>query len=158
MSNKAPVICLDANVLIYFLSGHPIFGPKARMAVEDAQAHRIGAVTSTFALVETLYLHDRHVGHSDHDQEIIEAFFGSPWLVLRSLDRLIGTDANRLVKEYQVNGKFAARDAVYFATAQRSGASHLFTFDQDFIKAYEDNIPGIVLCEPFSQDRQVKWL
>lgn len=158
MTDKVPVICFDVNVLIYYLSGNPEYGPIARVAVEDAEAKRIKAVTSSFALVEALYLHDSHVGHSDDDQKAIENFFGSPWLAMRALDRIIGIDANRLVKEFSVRGKLAARDAVYFATAWRIGASHLFTFDKGFINAYDGNPQGIIVCSPFSQDKQIKFI
>lgn len=132
---------LDSCVFIALVKGEAGRSDLARKIIQDAQAGKFQAITSTFVIAEV-------IGYKDHtrltvaQETTIDAFFDHHFITLVELDATLARDARRLARTYRLR----APDAVHLASALRAGADQLLTWDRSLLDA---GVHELVVCEPW---------
>jgi predicted nucleic acid-binding protein len=96
---------------------------------QKAAAGDLVIVTSALAIAEVCKLPEAGLQPEDQAQKIL-AFFENPYIVVRSLDRMIATRANMIARQQGVKPP----DAVHLATGILTGCEVLYTYDSKKMK------------------------
>ena len=91
---------------------------------QKAAADDLVIVTSALAIAEVCKLPDTGLQPEDQAQKIL-AFFENPYIVVRSLDRMIAERANMIARQQGVKPP----DAIHLATGILTGCEVFYTYD-----------------------------
>ena len=121
---ELPLLLLDSAPIIYFLEGHPKFGPRFQPVFEEHANGRVRFAVTTITIVEVL------TGPlSAGDESLVRRYRNilESWQVV-ALDGAIAESAARVRAVFRL--KLA--DAVQVASALAVNADALVTHDRDF--------------------------
>ena len=121
---ELPLLLLDSAPIIYFLEGHPRFGPRFQPVFEEHANGRVRFAVTTITIVEVL------TGPlSAGDESLVRRYRNilESWQVV-ALDGAIAESAARVRAAFRL--KLA--DAVQVASALAVNADALVTHDRDF--------------------------
>ncbi len=105
----------------------------AKRLLRDLARKRVGLVTSTFVLDETLTLLRMHVSHAAAVM-FGERLFSTRWCQLVEVDESLRAEAWRLFVRYD-DQRFSFTDCTSFALMRSMALSDAFSFDSDFSAA-----------------------
>lgn len=125
----------DSDCFIGWLQDEPDKADLCQKVLHEARLGKISIVTSALTLAEVLVLRG-HERISAEKRLLVERFFRSEFILVRSVTRRISEAARELVWERGIYPK----DAIHVATALDAKLSTLNTFDRDLIK--KSNLVG----------------
>lgn len=120
--------CLDANVFIYALNGHPEFAAASRAILERIEQGQ-PAVASLLVLTEVM---------RREKPIVLEAIEATRNLIFLDVDRTTSLAAAQLLADS--GKKLKTVDAVHLATATQAGAEIFWTNDLQLKKV---TVPGL---------------
>jgi uncharacterized protein len=124
---------VDANVFVYWLGKHPIFGETAYNWIQKiTNANPRGYVTSSLTIYEALYvlagLAGTNLKNKAFVQQITHSLTQIKGLTIEPLKPEDLTEAAELMN----NNKLDYEDALHLAVAIRAGAKEIITNDKGF--------------------------
>ena len=138
----------DSSVFCSFLNKEENRYETVSNLLKEARAGRLEIVTSSFALVEVLKI-DGSKPITDKQEDDLKKFFEFPFIKLIVPDREICERA----RFYFWRHKFAPKDALHMATAERAGKisqiHELFSWDGDFYNKNGTTPVNIPISQPF---------
>lgn len=121
--------------------------------ISAAKSEQVTIVTSALTFVEVIKLNRGAPKLSKEAEETIRGFFKQDWIVIRELDRTIGEMARELMWEYD---NLHPKDSTHVATALKSKANLLDTFDNDLIKlSGQIGDPPLIIQRPHIPNQQL---
>lgn len=79
MTSERKVVCLDACIFIDWLKNEPGRADLIAALFEDAEAEKVQLITSTMAILETVYVPDKT---PEEARQAIDDLFAQPWLTV----------------------------------------------------------------------------
>ena len=124
---------VDVNVFVYWLGGHPVYGPRAREWIDAiARSPKGSFLTSSLTIYEVAVilagLAGRGLGDVEFASRLAAAFGELKGLEIAQLEARDYVDAIPLMERYRVD----LEDALHLATALRLGARRIVSNDADF--------------------------
>ncbi|MBI5761963.1 MAG: type II toxin-antitoxin system VapC family toxin [Planctomycetes bacterium] len=98
--------------------------PAVADLCQKAAVNDLVIVTSALTIAEVCKLPETGKQPNDQTKKILE-FFENPYIVIRSLDRMIAERANLISRDHGIKPS----DAVHVATAILTGCDVLYTYD-----------------------------
>jgi predicted nucleic acid-binding protein len=150
---------IDANILVYYFTGHPLFAPLCLDFMRRVQAGELLAGTSAMMIsealhrimlseVEVTFATSKPLAYVQRHPEIIEKLSTYPAAAI-GISRLTISLLPVHLTTFEETTTAAAQhhlltgDASTLAIMRREGIQYVITNDDDF-----DNIPGIRVCKP----------
>lgn len=125
-------VCLDTNVLIYWVENHPLYAPVLEPLFSRLDRGTIAAVTSTVTMLEILVMPYRD-SNVDLVNQLYSLMATYPGLLWADLTLLIADTGARLRAEFNLR----TPDAIQAATALHTNSTGLISNDAVF-----ERIPG----------------
>lgn len=136
---------LETTVFIALIKGEIVAGIDrgqiAQNILDDASRGRWAILTSTLTIVE-VFKKRNHPTLTEMEEQKIDAFFKHEYIKLVTLDRQVAEHARKLARVYNLR----PIDAVHLASAIRTKADQLLTWDNDFPRT---TIEGVQIREPY---------
>ncbi|MCE9582751.1 MAG: PIN domain-containing protein [Planctomycetes bacterium] len=112
--------------------------------LEKAEKGDLLIVTSALTIAEVLCLRGHKALPKAQEQKVV-AFFESPFIEIRQVDRRVAEQARRMVWDNRIHPK----DAIHVATALAHSVPMLNTFDAGLIKHDgKVGVPGLRIARP----------
>jgi len=129
----APARYVDVNIFVYWLGGHPEYGPRALVWIEKMEnSPRGGYITSVLTLYEVLIVLGGLANRSPRDlefvEEVYEALMSIKGLIIVPLTIEDAELARDLMREYDLYFE----DALHLATALKNNVGEIISNDRDF--------------------------
>ena len=125
---KEELIYWDSDCFLAHLNNEPFKADQCAGTIKRMEAGEVILVTSTFSLVEVLWL--RRDGELiKEENELVTSVFDNFRVRLHNLSRKIAKDAQSLIFSHDV----PPEDAVHLATALDLNVNALETFDKKFL-------------------------
>ncbi|OGD48264.1 twitching motility protein PilT [Candidatus Bathyarchaeota archaeon RBG_16_57_9] len=126
---------LDVNVFVYWLGGHPTFGPRALKWLSEAEEAPGQFVTSALTIYEVLVIIGGLTGRTLKDsgfvEEALNALMGVRGLQVEPLTAACYTEALELMDMYGLDYE----DALHLAVAVQVKAQRIVSNDGDYDRA-----------------------
>jgi len=126
---------LDVNVFVYWLGGHPTFGPRALKWIGEAEEAPGQFVTSALTIYEVLVIIGGLTGRTLKDsgfvEEALSALMGVRGLHVEPLTAACYTEALELMDMYGLDYE----DALHLAAAVQVKAQRIVSNDGDYDRA-----------------------
>ena len=126
---------LDVNVFVYWLGGHPTFGPRALKWIGEAEEAPGQFVTSALTIYEVLVIIGGLTGRTLKDsgfvEEALNALMGVRGLQVEPLTAACYTEALELMDMYGLDYE----DALHLAVAVQVKAQRIVSNDGDYDRA-----------------------
>lgn len=123
---------LDVNVFIYWLGGHPTFGPAALRWICEVEEARGQFITSALTIYEALVvmggLTGRTLKERTFAEDVLKAIIGLRGLQVEPLNVSQYSDALELMDTYGLDYE----DALHLAVALQVKAQRIVTNDRDY--------------------------
>lgn len=120
----------DTDAFLGYLNGEAHKSPGCQGVIQAAEEGRVSIITSTLTLAEVLWLKGHKPLAPDKAEEV-KRFFQHEWIILAELDRPTAELGRELFWQHFPN--LQAKDAVHVATAVRTRATRIDTFDGGLI-------------------------
>ena len=134
-------LAVDTAPLIYFVEGHPEFGPPVRTVIERAESGNLVLVSSVLTLTEVLTL-----PFDKGATELADAFkallLQTPYLRLEPIGPQIAERAARLRAQHRLK----TPDAIQLAVAQETGCEAFLTNDRELRRV---DVPKVLVLSDF---------
>lgn len=114
----------DACCFIGLLQDEPDKAAALQDLAERARAGEIQIVTSALCIAEVCKLPNTTLSPEVQAERIL-AFFENPFIVVRSLDRLVAERASRIVRQHPIKPP----DAIHLATGVVTQCEVFYTYD-----------------------------
>ena len=142
MARKIPFIYWDSNVFIDGLQRTAGRFEHISRIEDDARAEKLKIVTSAFTIAEVV-----KTGMDllpEEDERKVRAYFAYPFVSVSPVDRVVGKIAAEVVRTHGLKPP----DAIHVATALRSRAEALCTYDSKRLLPLDRQIKGLRIFRP----------
>ncbi|MCL2503399.1 MAG: type II toxin-antitoxin system VapC family toxin [Coriobacteriia bacterium] len=143
MAASPQLVVWDTNVVISYLKRDDENFLLVHPMIELAKSGRLRIVVPEIVVLEALTL-GKSINELPCDRitrqlEIIEDFFERSFIIRRTMDRQVTSEAARLRRNYS-SLMTRTYDAIVLATAMRYKVAKVYTFDADMLKL-DETIP-----------------
>lgn len=118
----------DSSCFLGWLKNEVDKVDECRGVIHGCESGQLKIVTSTFTLVEVLYLKNKQKIPKE-EARLIRDFFEHRYIITIEVDRRIAEKAQEIFWDYEIKPK----DSIHAASALLSGSKILETFDPDFL-------------------------
>ena len=122
---------VDSNIFIYAIQAHPAFGKKCRQIIQDIEAGKISAFSSSLNLGEIGEVVARHYGRAEAVKAVSLVSALPMGIEPVSKENII--DANSIFSKYNINFS----DAVVVSVMREKFIDTILTNDSHFRKVKE---------------------
>jgi len=135
MTAEAPLIYLDASVLLSYVNDAPERADMIQDLLEDAESGKAHLMTSILSIAEVAYISPgQQWSVNAEDESVIDELWApeSP-VKLAEVSRCVAHQARSIIRKARSNETARVRsvDAVHLATAEINGCHRFYTYESE---------------------------